>query len=133
MKALLSVIKKSKKQFLVYLLVPVIIGLISSATNDFSLVSFIDTVFLIGIFCVIFSGFVYLYEKGFFAIISYSFRKVVLAFSRGKYQDYDNDNDKKSTLEDYLITQKYPFTKPLLYASILLVVFTFTLSFAFYS
>lgn len=130
MKAFSDIFKKPKNQLIVYILVPMVIGLISSVVNDLTLVSFINAVFYVAIFTMIFSGFVYVYEKGIFAIVSYSFRKVTILFSRGKLEAYSNS--KKATLEDYLKTKKYPFTKPLLHASIILIVLTFILSFVFY-
>lgn len=129
-KALSNIFKSFKKQFLVYLLVPMLIGSVSSIANGLSLTSFVNSIFLIGVICLIFSGFIFLQEKGAFVLVSYSFRKFKTAFTRGKMEDYASR--KKIDLEDCLYTNKYSFTKPLLAASIFLTIFSFLLSIAFY-
>ena len=129
-KALSNIFKSSKKQFLVYLLVPMIIGLVSSIANGLSLTSFVNSIFLIGVICLIFSGFIFLQEKGAFVLVNYSFRKFKTVFTRGKVEDYVDR--KKINLEDCLYTNKYSFTKPLFAASIFLTFFSYLLSIAFY-
>ena len=107
------------KIFTFFTIISVGIALIFSLFYSFSFVVFIDVIFAIGMITLIYSGFRYLYEKGAFAFTNYALKRVgSILFKKLRK---DNLENKKIELDDFLTTEKFPSTIPLLIASILMV------------
>ncbi|KAA0546515.1 DUF3899 domain-containing protein [Bacillus sp. BGMRC 2118] len=107
------------KQITIISLLLLILSIIIPFFTDsgFSLVSIINTMFVIGMIVFLFSSFLLILKVGFFDAITHSFRTFFKTFSK-QGQLLGDDIDQMAMPSEY----KYSLAKPLLIASIIILV-----------
>ncbi|PFH87844.1 DUF3899 domain-containing protein [Bacillus sp. AFS088145] len=108
------------------ILLAAIISFIQGTLNFF--LHFTNTIFYIGLTLFVFSGFLFIVQSGFFNITRFGMRKV---FGTRDQQMAEMTGDESLTVKKDMIYRRYRFsiTKPLLMASITLVILSFLFSF----
>ncbi|MES9684362.1 hypothetical protein CN514_14705 [Bacillus sp. AFS001701] len=119
----------SKHYFIVVLSAIVLAGIFSftQGTLNFFL-HFTNTIFYIGLTLFVIGGFLLIVQSGFFNITRFGMRKV---FGTRDQQMAEMTGDESLTVKKDMIYRRYRFsiTKPLLMASITLVILSFLFSF----
>ena len=118
------------KHYIIFILSAIVLAAIFSLTQgtlNFFL-HFTNTLFYIGLTLFIIGGFLLIVQSGFFNITRFGMRKV---FGTRDQQMAEMTGDESLTVKKDMIYRRYNFsvTKPLLMASITLVILSFLFSF----
>jgi hypothetical protein len=87
--------------------------------GDVSLLSFINTSFLLSLPLLILGGFLFVYEGGFFNGLIYSYRRLRRSTKMGKYvAQFDNLDDEP------VVPKNFSVTKPIIFSGLLIFLLT---------
>lgn len=104
------------------------------------LTGFVDSLFVIGMLLLTYSGLQLMKELGAFRVITYSFKRVSsklkLSFLFGtnknlEVSEHMEDEPEEVRIEDYLEVEKRDYTMPLFVSSLIMVIFSIAFSFVF--
>lgn len=113
------------KSLLIILGLSTLISILYSLLNNKSVVDFINSLFIIGIMLLICGGFSFLFEKGFFKITAYPFKKIKSFFQNKQILDKESQ-DELPTFEEYMLQtiEHLPLTYSLFISGLFLTIFT---------
>ncbi|MEE6451759.1 DUF3899 domain-containing protein [Gottfriedia acidiceleris] len=118
------------KHYIIVVLSAIVLAAIFSLTQGTLkfFLHFTNTIFYIGLTLFVFGGFLLIVQSGFFNITRFGMRKV---FGTRDQQMAEMTGDESLTVKKDMIYRRYRFsiTKPLLLASITLVILSFLFSF----
>lgn len=117
------------KPYLFSVIIAVIIAAISSIFLGISkfLLHFTNSIFYIGLILFIVGGFLLVVESGFFNITRYGMKKI---FRSKEEKIAQMAGEEKPTISKEMIYKRhsFPSTKPLLFASLTLIIFSYAIS-----
>jgi hypothetical protein len=93
--------------------------IVTMIQGDVSLLTFINTSFLLSLPLIMLGGFLFVYEGGFFNGLIYSYRRLRRSTKMGKYvAQFDNlDNEP-------VVPKTFSVTKPIFFSGLLIFLFT---------
>lgn len=105
------------------------ITILVTLIQKFSLLKFINNMFIIGLVLLMIGSLAFLREKGYFRVPGYGFKKMFRKLKKKK-TDPEADEFDKMTLDDYVYSPlpKYVITFPYLSVGILFLISSFIIS-----
>ena len=106
-----------------------IITSLITLVQKFTLLKFINNMFIIGLILLMIGSLAFLREKGYFRVPGYGFKKMFRKLKKKK-NDPEADEFDKMTLDDYVYSPlpKYIITFPYLVVGVLLIIVSFIMS-----
>ncbi|OIU72514.1 hypothetical protein BHE18_07790 [Rossellomorea aquimaris] len=98
------------------------------------MLSILNSLFITGMIYLIFGGFLYIFQKGFFNGIVYSLKRFRRSTAQGKYvSQFDDLDDTKEAHEELSVIRSYRVTRSLLVIGGLLLIISLALSYLLYT
>ncbi len=87
-------------------LINFIISILLALTSSNFLLTFINSIFTIGMIYLLFGLLSFIWAKGFFDITLFSFKKIASFSSKNKTYEDENENFENTTLQEYVNREK---------------------------
>ncbi|BCB03035.1 DUF3899 domain-containing protein [Bacillus sp. KH172YL63] len=98
------------------------------------LLSFIDSLFIVGITYVATGGLLFIFQKGFFNGIIYSLKRFRNSTKQGKFiSQFDDLDETKEAYEEYGVQRSYSITKSILMVGSVAFILSIALSYLLYT